>query len=89
MNVENDTNRSSTREKVATRTGGYGWITLAIGMALIFGIILMLPNGDGTSPRVTETTPRIDRHNVTPAPAPVPPDTQVPTAPPTAPTPPQ
>ena len=92
MTVENDQNRPRhlSREKIATRTGGYGWMALAIGTALIFGIILMLPNSDGTAPRVTATTPRIDRPNVTPEPAAAPPaDTQVPTAPPSAPTPPQ
>ena len=88
MTIEN-TNRNPTPAKMGTRTGGYGWTTLAIGMALIFGIILMLPNGDGTTTRLTETTPRIDRTNVTPAPAPVPPDSQAPTAPPSAPTLPQ
>jgi hypothetical protein len=88
MTVENNPTRHPVRETIVSRTGSHGWMTLAIGIALIFGIILMLPNGNDTASNVTENTQRIDRSNAAPVPAPEPPaNTHVPTAPPSPPPP--
>lgn len=93
MTYENDPNRlrDPIRDNIATGTRGYGWMPIAIVAALILGIIMLLPTSDdGTAPRVTEQSPRIDRPNTVPTPAPAPPaNAPAPTTPPSTPTPPQ